>query len=242
MDPILSAKNLRKTFFHPTPVEVLKGISLNLYPGQSIAIMGTSGEGKSTLLQILGTLEEASSGELIIANKSVSKTPSPSLRNQHIGFVFQSYNLLADYTALQNVLMPALIAGNPIHKRSAAYKRAMSLLEKVGVKERAHFSTKLLSGGEKQRVALARALCNDPEILLADEPSGNLDHETSQLIHTLLVDFVKETGKSLLVVTHDQTLATLCDQTYILCDGKLKKENKHGKSHTRVEFSKYSCN
>ncbi len=183
--------------------------------------MGSSGEGKSTLLQILGTLEAPTSGDLIIAGKSVSEHPSPLLRNKHIGFVFQGFNLLDNYSVLQNVLMPALIKGDSIHKNSAAYNRACALLEKVGLTHRLHFSTKLLSGGEKQRVGLARALCNDPEILLADEPSGNLDHETSNRIHELLIHSVKDLNKSLIVVTHDELLAELCDKKLILCDGNL---------------------
>lgn len=218
---VLSAQEIRKTFYGPTEVEILKGVSLDLFPGESIAIMGASGEGKSTLLHILGTLEEASSGNLTIAGKSVTKRPPSILRNQHIGFVFQGFNLLEDYTVLQNVLMPALIAGKEIGKNGAAFKRGMELLERVGLEKRVHFPAKLLSGGEKQRAALARALCNDPEILLADEPSGNLDHETSSHIHALLVHSVKTLGKSLIVVTHDSNLAALCDRKLILCDGCL---------------------
>lgn len=218
---VLSAEEIRKTFKGPNEVEILKGVSLELFPGQSIAIMGASGEGKSTLLHILGTLEEATSGNLTIAGKSVAKKPPPILRNHHIGFVFQGFNLLEDYTVLQNVLMPALIAGKDIGKNGAAYERAWELLKRVGLEKRAHFPAKLLSGGEKQRAALARALCNDPEILLADEPSGNLDHETSSHIHKLLIHSVKTLGKSLIVVTHDSNLAALCDRKLILCDGCL---------------------
>ncbi|MCH9626416.1 MAG: Lipoprotein-releasing system ATP-binding protein LolD [Chlamydiales bacterium] len=224
MEPILSAKKIRKTFTHPVSVEVLKGVSIEVFPGKSIAIMGASGEGKSTLLQILGTLEAPTEGELIIAGKSITHHPPPTLRNQHIGFVFQGYNLLEDYSVLQNVLMPALIAGRPIHRGSSIYTHACSLLDRVGLSHRIHFTTKLLSGGEKQRVALARALCNDPELLLADEPSGNLDHETSSRIHELLFHSVKELNKSLIVVTHDHTLAELCDRKLILCDGQLQRE------------------
>lgn len=219
--PILQAQEITKTFTHPSPVEILKGVNLELYAGESISIMGASGEGKSTLLQILGTLESMSSGELIIAGKSVSTHPSPRLRNQHIGFVFQSFNLLDDYTVLQNVLMPALIAGEATHKNSPAHARACELLEKVGLSHRLNFATKLLSGGEKQRVSLARALCNDPEILLADEPSGNLDHDTSTRIHDLLMASVKELNKSLIVVTHDKALADLCDRELVLESGTL---------------------
>ena len=231
MQPILSAKNIKKTFRRPTEVEILKGVSLDLFPGESIAIMGPSGEGKSTLLHILGTLEEASAGELYIAGQAVSKTPSPQLRNRHIGFVFQSFHLLDDYTVLQNVLMPALIAGEEISPHSPAHNRALYLLERVGLKERALFQTKLLSGGEKQRASLARALCNDPEILLADEPSGNLDHFTAAHIHELLIEAVKEFQKALIVVTHHPALASLCDRTLNLCSGYLTDTFKQGDLH-----------
>lgn len=226
MAPILSAKNIRKSFkqsqaIHIPKWEILKGISLDLHRGESIAIIGASGEGKSTLLHILGTLEASTSGDLFIAGESVALYPSPILRNRHIGFVFQNFNLLEDYTVLQNVLMPALIAGKMLGKDGEAYKRGIELLIKVGLEDRIHFPTKLLSGGEKQRAALARALCNDPAILLADEPSGNLDHETSGHIHELLIHSVKGLNKGLIVVTHDLKLASLCDRRLILCDGYL---------------------
>lgn len=221
MEPILSAKKIRKCFNLQGEVEVLKDISLELFPGQSIAIMGASGEGKSTLLQILGTLEAPTSGELLIAGKAVTQNPPPILRNRHIGFVFQAFNLLEEYTVVQNVLMPALIGGSEIGPRSAAYARGVQLLEKVGLTHRLNYPAKLLSGGEKQRVCIARALCNDPEILLADEPSGNLDHKTSTQIHDLLIQAVKTLGKSLIVVTHDESLAALCDLKLILSDGQL---------------------
>ncbi len=224
--PILSAKNIRKTFSNPVEIEILKGISLDIHPGESVAIMGASGEGKSTLLHILGTLEAASSGELWIAGKSVHNNPSPTLRNQHIGFVFQAFNLLEDYSVLQNVLMPALIGGKETHKGAPAHARAVDLLHRVGLEKRIDYPTKLLSGGEKQRTAIARALCNDPEILLADEPSGNLDHTTSRQIQDLLFDSVKELYKSLIVVTHDSKLASRCDRTLILWDGLLNLEQK----------------
>ncbi|MEZ5314650.1 MAG: ABC transporter ATP-binding protein [Chlamydiales bacterium] len=221
MTPILYAKKIRKTFYHPTKIDLLKNVSLIVNPGESIAIMGASGEGKSTLLQILGTLEAPTSGELMIAGKSVANYPLSILRNRHIGFVFQSFHLLEDYTVLQNILMPPLIGGDPIHKKSVAYEYAYFLMEKMQITHRAEFTTKLLSGGEKQRVALARALCNNPEIVLADEPSGNLDYKTSNRIHEILLDSVKTLQKSLVVVTHDKLLADLCDRTLILCDGNL---------------------
>lgn len=222
--PILTAHQIRKIFSGPFPVEILKNISLDVFPNESIAIMGASGEGKSTLLHILGTLEAPTSGELRIEGKRVGDRPSPLIRNHHIGFIFQSFNLLEDNTVLQNVLMPALIAGQGIGKGSPAYERACALLERVGLSPRTHFAARLLSGGEKQRVAIARAFCNNPSIILADEPSGNLDHATSMVIHELLIESVKESNKCLVVVTHDQELANLCDRKLILCGGMLKEE------------------
>ncbi|NGX55391.1 MAG: Lipoprotein-releasing system ATP-binding protein LolD [Chlamydiae bacterium] len=222
MEPILQAKKICKCFTRPTRVDVLKDVSLELYPGQSVAIMGASGEGKSTLLHILGTLEAPDSGDLLIAGISAAHNPTPLLRNRHIGFIFQGYNLLENYTTIQNILMPALISGKPIHKGTPAYQRALELLGKVDLEDRAEFSTKLLSGGEKQRVAIARALCNDPGIILADEPSGNLDHQTSKMIHDLLLHCCKDLSKALIVVTHDRELASLCDKTVQLCNGEIK--------------------
>lgn len=221
MEPVLVAEKIRKTFTQPVKVEVLKGVSLSIKLGESLALMGASGEGKSTLLQILGTIEAPDSGKLFIAGKEALSHPTPLLRNQHLGFIFQSFNLLESYSALQNVLMPALIAGSPIGRGSRAYRRALELLDKVGLSPRAHFTTRLLSGGEKQRVAIARALCNDPVIILADEPSGNLDHETSQIIHGLLLQCCHELGKALVVVTHDKELASLCGKTLQLSGGLL---------------------
>lgn len=218
---VLRADGLSKFFYRPTQIELLKEVSLELFEGESLAIMGPSGEGKSTLLHILGTLEPFCSGKLEILGKQVRKTTAPSLRNKHIGFVFQSFNLLEEYSVLQNVLMPAHIGRQETCPGSTAHKRACKLLEQVGLEKRMHFNTKLLSGGEKQRVALARALCNDPELILADEPSGNLDHVTSHSIHELLIHCVKEFNKALIVVTHNSALAMRCDRQLTLCDGHL---------------------
>jgi lipoprotein-releasing system ATP-binding protein len=213
MKPILEAKGLSKKFGHPVEVEVLRHIDLTVNPGETVAIMGTSGEGKSTLLHILGTLEDPTSGTLLITGKQ----GSPRLRNQTIGFVFQSFFLLEDYTALENVLMPARIG-----RRKGMKARGRKLLERMGLGHRIDFPVKLLSGGEKQRVALARSLCNDPPIIMADEPSGNLDHETSDKIHSLLLDVVRSEGKTLITVTHDQALADLCDRVLILRNGQVE--------------------
>lgn len=221
LSPLLEAKHISKAFHHPKTVHILKDISLQVQSGESVAIVGRSGEGKSTLLQILGTLEDPSQGSLYIDGQKVLSSNRTRLRNEKIGFVFQSFHLLEDYTTLENVLMPARIARQPTGKGSQAEQRAFILLEKVGLTDRAHFHTKLLSGGEKQRVALARAMCNDPSLILADEPSGNLDRQTAQLIHEILLHFAQDQHKALLLVTHDRELAQLCTQQYELRNGLL---------------------
>lgn len=219
--PVLQAKKIFKSFYTPNKVSILKSLDLAVYKGETVAIKGRSGEGKSTLLQILGTLDTACKGELNILGQNVSFFNKSKIRNSSLGFVFQSFHLLDDYTALENVLMPAKIARQSTNPSSSAYKRGLRLLETVGLSDRAHFNTKLLSGGEKQRVSIARALCNDPDILFADEPSGNLDKETASLIHDLLIRFAKDQNKTLIVVTHDDNLANLTDTRYSLVNGQL---------------------
>ena len=151
----------------------------------------------------------------------MTKSNTTLIRNQSIGFVFQSFHLLEDYTALENILMPARIGRKNTHYGSQAQDRAWSLLEKVGLTDKAHCHTKLLSGGEKQRIALARAMCNDPALIFADEPSGNLDRVTSNLIHEILLGFSREKGKALILVTHDRELAGMCAKQYELKNGDL---------------------
>ncbi len=223
--PILEAQDIQKTFHHPVSVKILQSINLKVSAGESVAIIGRSGEGKSTLLQILGTLEQPCHGSLKINNQEVGSSNRTHFRNQFIGFIFQSFHLLEDYTALENVVMPARIARQDISKGSAGEQRGMELLAKVGLAERAHFNTKLLSGGEKQRVALARAMCNDPKIIFADEPSGNLDRQTATLIHDILLGFVADQQKALILVTHDKELAKLCSTQYELINGRLYLSN-----------------
>jgi len=218
---ILQAKKLNKTFYNPAKVQLLKELDLTVRRGDSIAIMGRSGEGKSTLLQILGTLETPCTGSLEIDNVSVSRFNKSRIRNQKLGFIFQSFHLLEDCTAHENVLFPARIARANISPNGNAYQRACNLLRHVGLEDRLHFNTKLLSGGEKQRVAIARALCNDPDIILADEPSGNLDKQTSHMIHELLLDLSHSQGKTLIIVTHDPDLAQMCKLRYTLKNGQL---------------------
>jgi len=221
MSYLLRAKKIYKSFHTPEKVEILSGIDLDVYEQQSIAIMGRSGEGKTTLLHILGTLDHFDSGQLEWRGEILPAASRALFKNKNIGFIFQSYNLLEDFTTLDNVLMPARIGRKPAAKDSAAYARGMELLHQVGLQERAHFPARLLSGGEKQRAAIARALCNDPDLILADEPSGNLDHASAEAIHQLLLDAVRIRKKTLILVTHEEKLAGLCDQKILLQRGRL---------------------
>jgi len=226
MHYILRAKNIKKAFHNPAHVEILDGIDLDVRCGETVAIMGRSGEGKSTLLQILGTLETPCHGILEIDGHPVTFLNKSRIRNQKLAFIFQSFHLLDDCTALENALMPARIARKNISPGSDAHNRAVGLLKQVGLEDRIHFNTKLLSGGEKQRVAIARALCNDPDIILADEPSGNLDKQTSRHIHEILLNLANTQNKTLIFVTHDPELASLCSTRYRLQDKKLLPENE----------------
>lgn len=206
---ILQAKEIAKSY---QGTQVLKNVSLSVEKGESIAICGRSGEGKTTLLHILGTLEEPDSGRLEIAGILSTWANKASIRNHEIGFIFQSYNLLEDFTALENVLMPARIARKKIGKT-----KGLELLSLVGLEHKANQPAKLLSGGEKQRVAIARSLCNDPSLILADEPTGNLDRENRKKVGQLLLGL----KKTLILVTHDPELAALCSKQYTLKDGSL---------------------
>lgn len=215
---VLKAKNIHKTFKNPQDLHLLKGVDLELKKNESIAIMGSSGIGKTTLLHILGLLETFDKGSIEILDKNEL---TDSLRNNHLGFIFQTYNLLEDLTLIENVLMPAYISRKNIKKDSPSYNKALMLLKEVGLENRLNYLAKNLSGGERQRAAIARAFCNDPEIILADEPSGNLDDSNSKIIHKLLLESTKKFNKSLIVATHDKELAALCDKIYLLKDGKL---------------------
>ena len=216
---MIQANNIRKSF---GTVEVLKGVDLSVAAGEVVAIMGASGAGKSTLLQIMGTLLTPDAGSLSIDGTDVLALRGSALsafRNRRIGFVFQAHHLLPEFTALENVMMPALIGGIGLKD---ARKQAEGLLEAVGLSGRATHKPSQLSGGEQQRVAIARALINNPAILFADEPTGNLDTRTKDEIHQLLLSIRKERGQTVVVVTHDAGLAQLCDRTCFLQDGAWK--------------------
>ena len=199
-------------------ISILKGISLEVNRGESIAIMGASGEGKTTLLHILGALESPASGEIYINEEKLNKSNAANIRNSLIGYVFQNYNLLEDLSVKDNILLPAMIART---NSPQVQQRALDLLKEVNLEKQTSLLAKVLSGGEKQRAAIARCFANNPEIILADEPSGNLDHANSKIIHDLLISFVKKKNKSLIVATHDVELANLCDKKFILKDGIL---------------------
>lgn len=209
---ILRARNLSKSYHAPSPLTVLHDVSLDIGPSETVAIQGRSGEGKSTLLHILGTLEEPDAGTLLLNNEPVTRENAPRLRNEQIGFIFQNYNLLDDLSALENVLLPLRIARKPIDD-----VWGIDLLDRVGLAHRALFPAKILSGGERQRVAIARALCNQPSLLLADEPTGNLDRAHAQSIVQLLLSL----NTALLLVTHDAELAALCQRRHLLQNGTL---------------------
>jgi lipoprotein-releasing system ATP-binding protein len=201
----------------------LKGIHLKIERGMSVAIKGASGSGKSTLLQIISTLENPTSGIIKFEGKEISASFISQFRSRHLGFVFQSANLLDDYTLLDNILLKAKVARAPTDKKSEAYETAIELIEILGLSERRDFPVKYLSGGEKQRAAIARAFMNDPDIIMADEPTGNLDQDTASFTKQLLLNITKKFSKSLLLVTHDLNFANLTDEIFELKSGILNK-------------------
>ena len=213
---MIKALNIQKSF---GDLRVLKGVNLEVKEGEVISIVGASGAGKTTLLQILGTLDETDSGELSINQQEVCKLKDKELssfRNQTIGFVFQFHNLLAEFTALENICLPAFIAGN---SKKQAEKRAKELLELLNLSNRINHKPNELSGGEQQRVAVARALVNSPAVVLADEPSGNLDSQNADELHKLFFQLNKELGQTFIIVTHNQKLADMAHRKLVMKDG-----------------------
>ena len=216
MSEILSARQLRKTYrLGKHEVEVLRGLDLSVRSGEAVVIVGASGAGKSTLLHLLGGLDKPTDGAVMFEGKSLRELDRTRLRNERIGFVFQSYNLLPELDALENVCVPALVAGR--HD----FERGRELLNAVGLGERFEHRPAELSGGEQQRVAIARALMNRPSVLLADEPTGNLDDKTSEAILDLLWQMRAETGATLVMVTHDQHVAKRGERVLEIADGKI---------------------
>lgn len=214
---ILEANNIWKSY---GSLSVLKGVSLTLQNSELVSIVGSSGAGKSTLLHILGTLDKADQGEVTISGKKVADLSPQALatfRNKELGFVFQFHNLLPEFTALENVQIPMLISGSSFKDSET---KAKMLLQKLGLHSRLSHKPSELSGGEQQRVAVARALVNDPKIIFADEPSGNLDSANSKELHQWFLNIRDEFGPSFLIVTHNENLAAISDRILTMKDGK----------------------
>lgn len=215
---LIQARGLEKSY---GSLRVLKGIDLDISRGEIVSIVGASGAGKSTLLHLLGTLDQPDKGSILIENKEIGTLKGKALssfRNKHIGFIFQFHQLLPEFTALENTAMPALIAGDSF---STAEAKALSLLKLLGLEDRTSHKPSALSGGEQQRVAIARALMNQPDLILADEPSGNLDSENARSLHTLFFDLRKQLNQTFIIVTHNQELADMADRKLVMKDGKI---------------------
>ena len=224
--PMLEASNLRKSF-GPTNrrLEVLSQVDIRLQRGEMAALLGASGSGKSTLIQILGSLDRPTSGSVRLQGTDPFALPrqqQAAFRNRHIGFIYQSHRLLPEFSARENVMLPLLIHRTPRHD---ATDRAEQLLTEVGLGERLDHRPGQLSGGEQQRVAIARALAMDPDLLLADEPTGNLDRATAQAVFELLMDMNRKRALTCLMVTHNAELAAALDRRFLLVDGTLKEQS-----------------
>jgi len=212
-------KNLQKHYGH---LPVVKGVDLEIQAGEIVAIVGESGAGKSTLLQLLGTLDQPDAGEIRIHDTNITQLSGRKLaqfRNQHLGFVFQFHQLLPEFTALENAMMPGLIAGKP---NKVAEKRAAELLEYLGLGDRKDHKPGQLSGGEQQRVAIARAQFNQPQVIFADEPTGNLDSGNAELIHQYFKQLQRDFNQTMVIVTHNTALADIANRTLRMQDGVLK--------------------
>ncbi|MBD98853.1 MAG: lipoprotein-releasing system ATP-binding protein LolD [Verrucomicrobia bacterium] len=217
---MIRVKNIKKSFDH---LEVLKGVDLEIQKGEIVSITGSSGAGKTTLLQIMGTLMQADQGEVLYNDRNLSGLNSNKLaafRNQNIGFIFQFHQLLAEFNAIENVGLAAMIGGK---SKSVAFAEAEKLLLKLGLKDRLLHKPSELSGGEQQRVATARALINQPQVVFADEPSGNLDSKNAQELHQLFFDLRKESNQTFVIVTHNEELAMMCDRQLHMVDGIITK-------------------
>lgn len=216
---MIIAKNIKKNY---GDLQVLKGVDVSINPAEVVSIVGSSGAGKTTLLTILGTLDKASSGEILFDGTNISSYNEKKLaafRNQHIGFVFQFHHLLPEFTAVENVCIPAFI--NKKSKKEAEAK-ATELLDLLGLKARANHKPSELSGGEQQRVAVARALINNPKVIFADEPSGNLDSENAKNLHQLFFKLRDDLKQTIVVVTHNETLANMADRKLVMKDGLIQ--------------------
>jgi lipoprotein-releasing system ATP-binding protein len=218
---MIQIENITKSF---GDLQVLKGVNLSIGKGEVVSIVGPSGAGKTTLLQIIGTLDKPDAGSIRFNGEELTRLGSKRLaafRNKHIGFVFQFHQLLPEFTALENIIIPALVAGR---KRKEAEAEALELLHVLGLSERANHKPAELSGGENQRVAVARALINHPDVVLADEPSGNLDSHNKEELHKLFFELRDRLGQTFIIVTHDERLASYTDRTIRMVDGVVECE------------------
>ena len=222
MKPVLEARNIRKKFFDPVEVEILRGLDLSVMPGEFVSIMGKSGCGKSTLLYVLSTMDTQYEGELYLAGQALQGEKPNELariRNQHIGFVFQFHYLLPEFSVLKNVMLPALKLG--LKSAEEIEHNAMEKLRLLDVQEQALKRATQISGGQKQRVAIARALINNPDIIMGDEPTGNLDSRNAQRVFDIFREITAEQKQSLLIVTHDQDFAAKTDRIIEMADGSI---------------------
>ncbi len=230
--PIIKLENIWRTYqLGKTEVHALRGLSLEIFPGTFVTIMGSSGSGKSTLLNMIGCLDFPTQGKVYLKGKNISEMPESQLsqfRGKTLGFVFQDFNLLPNLTAAENVMLPMVFQGIPLVERK---KKAENLLERVGLKQRMSHQPSELSGGERQRVALARAFANDPEVIVADEPTGNLDSITGKMIMENLKDFHKKEGKTMVIVTHDPKIAEYSEKIVNIKDGQIVKNHLKAKDY-----------
>lgn len=213
---MITAQNIHKSY---DDLEVLKGVDITIEEAEIVSIVGSSGAGKTTLLQVLGSLSSTDKGKVLYDNVEITSFSTNKLaefRNRNIGFVFQFHHLLAEFNALENVMMPALIKGD---SKKTAEQKGRQILDRLGLSKRMTHKPSELSGGEQQRVATARALINNPKVIFADEPSGNLDSKNAEQLHNLFFELRKEFQQAFVIVTHDNQLADLCDKKYVMEDG-----------------------
>ncbi len=222
IEPIIKLENVWKIYqLGKTELAALRGLSVEINPGDFVAIMGSSGSGKSTLLNMIGCLDSPTKGEIYLKGKDIAKMSESQLsqfRGKVLGFVFQEFNLIPNINCLENVMLPMIFQGVPLSKRK---EKAQQILKMVGLEKRMVHQPAELSGGERQRVALARAFANDPEVIIADEPTGNLDSTTGKMIMEFLKDFHEKQGKTMIIVTHDQKIANYAEKIINIKDGQI---------------------